>query len=142
MRLAFIGADHEVTGSCTYVECAGKKFLVDFGMEQGLDTLLVGGSDSIGYVAEENAIILYAYYKKFARQTLISVVDVGLSSDIATINEEDLKESMFNLQNQHMEPIIYTPDGAQELCELMGKDSTPKKNFVMNNIDFREVAFE
>ena len=61
---------------------------------------------------------------------------------LGQMNEEDLKESMFNLQNQHMEPIIYTPDGAKELCELMGKDSTPKKNFVMNNIDFREVAFE
>lgn len=38
MKITFIGADHEVTGSCTFVECAGKKFLVDFGMEQGLDT--------------------------------------------------------------------------------------------------------
>lgn len=35
MKLIFIGACHEVTGSCTYIECAGKKFLVDFGMEQG-----------------------------------------------------------------------------------------------------------
>lgn len=61
---------------------------------------------------------------------------------LGQMGEQDLKESMFNLQNQHMEPIIYTPAGAQELCELMGKDSTPKKNFVMNNIDFREVAFE
>lgn len=31
----FIGADHEVTGSCHYVEACGKKFVVDFGMEQG-----------------------------------------------------------------------------------------------------------
>ena len=77
-------------------------------LEQGLDTLLVGGSDSIGYVAEENAIILYAYYKKFARQTLISVVDVGLSSDIASINEEDLKESFnFNFENLEGEGFHY-----------------------------------
>ena len=33
----FIGADHEVTGSCTYLEACGKRFLVDFGMEQGTD---------------------------------------------------------------------------------------------------------
>ncbi len=35
MRLTFIGAAHEVTGSCYYLEAAGKKFLVDYGMEQG-----------------------------------------------------------------------------------------------------------
>ena len=35
MKLMFIGADHEVTGSCYYLEAAGKKFLVDYGMEQG-----------------------------------------------------------------------------------------------------------
>lgn len=37
MKMVFIGAAHEVTGSCTYIEAAGKKFLVDFGMEQGRD---------------------------------------------------------------------------------------------------------
>lgn len=35
MRLTFIGACHEVTGSCYFLEAAGKKFLVDYGMEQG-----------------------------------------------------------------------------------------------------------
>lgn len=38
MKLTFIGADHEVTGSCHYLEAAGKKILVDYGMEQGRDT--------------------------------------------------------------------------------------------------------
>ena len=37
MKLYFIGADHEVTGSCHYVEACGKRFLVDCGMEQGKD---------------------------------------------------------------------------------------------------------
>lgn len=35
MKLTFVGADHEVTGSCHYLEAAGKKILVDYGMEQG-----------------------------------------------------------------------------------------------------------
>lgn len=35
MKLIFIGADHEVTGSCHYLEAAGKHILVDRGMEQG-----------------------------------------------------------------------------------------------------------
>ena len=37
MKLTFIGADHEVTGSCHLLEAAGKKILVDCGMEQGRD---------------------------------------------------------------------------------------------------------
>ena len=39
MRLTFIGAAHEVTGSCYYLEAAGKKFIVDCGMEQGPDQI-------------------------------------------------------------------------------------------------------
>ena len=37
MKLIFIGADHEVTGSCHYLEAAGKHILVDRGMEQGVN---------------------------------------------------------------------------------------------------------
>ena len=37
MKLVFIGADHEVTGSCHYIEACGKHILVDYGMEQGVN---------------------------------------------------------------------------------------------------------
>lgn len=37
MKIMFIGAAHEVTGSCTYIEVCGKRLLVDFGMQQGED---------------------------------------------------------------------------------------------------------
>ncbi|MGX8728138.1 MAG: MBL fold metallo-hydrolase RNA specificity domain-containing protein [Lachnospiraceae bacterium] len=37
MKLTFVGAAHEVTGSCHFLEAAGKKILVDYGMEQGFD---------------------------------------------------------------------------------------------------------
>ena len=37
MKSQFLGATHEVTGSCTLLEVAGKYYLVDCGMEQGAD---------------------------------------------------------------------------------------------------------
>jgi len=38
MKLMFLGATHEVTGSCTLLEACGKRILIDCGMEQGADT--------------------------------------------------------------------------------------------------------
>ncbi len=37
MKLEFLGADHEVTGSCHFLEFGEKRLLVDCGMEQGAD---------------------------------------------------------------------------------------------------------
>lgn len=37
MKLTFLGATHEVTGSCTLLEACGKRIVIDCGMEQGTD---------------------------------------------------------------------------------------------------------
>ncbi len=37
MKIGFLGADHEVTGSCHYMSIDGYNILVDCGMEQGTD---------------------------------------------------------------------------------------------------------
>ena len=40
MKITFLGATHEVTGSCTLLEVGGRYGLVDFGMEQGKDVFV------------------------------------------------------------------------------------------------------
>ena len=37
MKITFVGAAHEVTGSCHYIEVGTKHILVDYGMEQGIN---------------------------------------------------------------------------------------------------------
>ena len=37
MKITFIGATHEVTGSCTLLEVNSRRYLIDCGMQQGID---------------------------------------------------------------------------------------------------------
>ena len=37
MKLSFLGAAHEVTGSRTLLQAGGYNILIDYGMEQGTD---------------------------------------------------------------------------------------------------------
>ncbi len=39
MKLTFFGAARAVTGSCHCVECGGRKYLIDCGLQQGRDEL-------------------------------------------------------------------------------------------------------
>ena len=54
MKITFVGATHEVTGSCYFLEAAGKKFLVDCGMEQGPDNF-----ENIPILCRLRNLILY-----------------------------------------------------------------------------------
>lgn len=61
MKLTFIGAAHEVTGSCHLLQAAGKNILVDCGMEQGPDLYknleLPVSAESVNYVLLTHAHI-------------------------------------------------------------------------------------
>ena len=96
MKIHFLGADHEVTGSCHYVEVGTKKFLVDCGMEQGPDTyenqeIPVNASD-IDYVFVTHAHIDHS----------------GL---------------LPLLYARGFRGTIYSTEATMELCQIMLKDS-------------------
>ena len=45
MKLSFYGADQCVTGSCHCLEAAGKRILIDCGLQQGNDHIWVHNCD-------------------------------------------------------------------------------------------------
>ena len=96
MRLTFIGATHEVTGSCFYLEAAGKKFLVDCGMEQGPD--------------------------QYENQELpVSMADI----DFVLLTHAHIDHSG-NLPLAYAKGFrgnIYATDATCDLCEIMLRDS-------------------
>ena len=63
MRLNFLGADHEVTGSCHFLQACGVNILVDCGMEQGADITVGTLSKSVGseggFVCGDGVLIDY-----------------------------------------------------------------------------------
>src|SRR5512139_3763345 len=49
MKLSFHGADHDVTGSCHMIECAGKRILIDCGLFQGERELEEENAEPFGF---------------------------------------------------------------------------------------------
>lgn len=60
---------------------------------------------------------------------------------LGQLNEKDLKASMFSTTgNQRMDQIIYSEEGIEKLCQLMGADIKPRKEFVFSRIDFSKYG--
>ena len=53
MEITFMGAARCVTGSCTMIETAGKKLLVDCGLRQGRDAKAVPVTDGFTFDPKE-----------------------------------------------------------------------------------------
>ena len=92
MKLTFLGAAREVTGSCTLIEAGGHRFLVDCGMEQGKD--VYPNADLPCAPGEIEAILLtHAHidhsgripylYKNGFRGPIESPSTLSVSSDLA-----------------------------------------------------------
>ena len=63
--------------------------------------------------------------------------DLDRIKGLGQLEEADLKATMFSTTGgQKVDKIIYSPEAAKRLCELMGVDIQYRKEFVMNKIDF------
>ena len=60
MRLTFIGADHEVTGSCHFLEVGNTKVLIDCGMEQG-NNVYQNAELPVGYHEIDYVLLTHAH---------------------------------------------------------------------------------
>ena len=96
MKLEFLGAAHEVTGSCHYLEFADKHVLVDCGMEQGPDL----------YVNQE-----------------IPVNASTIDYVVVTHAHIDHSGLLPMLYNHGFRGQIFTTTATHQLCEIMLKDS-------------------
>ena len=95
MKLEFIGADHEVTGSCHYLEVAGKHMLVDYGMEQGVNVF-----ENVKLPVEE-AMIDYV---------LLTHAHVDHSGMLPLLYARGFRGQ------------VYTTDATADLCSIMLRD--------------------
>ena len=96
MKLTFIRADHEVTGSCTMLEVGGHCGLVDCGMEQGKD------------VYENIAIPVPASELEFVLVTHAHLDHTGL---LPLLYKEGYRGP------------VYATRATSDLCDIMLKDS-------------------
>lgn len=60
---------------------------------------------------------------------------------LGALGEKDLKATLFSSTGgQLMDEIEYSSEGVEQLCNLMGVEIAPRKDFVMSRIDFSEYG--
>jgi len=96
MKLTFLGASHEVTGSCYYLEACGKSILIDCGMEQGKDT----------YENQE-----------------IPVLSADIDTVLLTHAHMDHSGKLPLLVNEGFRGDIHATSATSALCNIMLRDS-------------------
>lgn len=84
-----------------------------------------------------NPISWYYTNKEFDEKRDILKGNIKRIKGLGALNEKDLKATLFSTTGgQVMDKITYSQEGINRLCELMGTGVEPRKEFIMNKIDF------
>ena len=135
MIITFLGADHEVTGSCHYIEVGDKKAIVDCGMEQGRDIYVnqeipvpAGDLDYIFLThahIDHSGLVPLMVKRGFKGQIFATKATCQLCNimlrDSAHIQEFEAQWKSRKAKRAGRETTepIYTTDDAIAACELM-----------------------
>ena len=134
MKLTFLGAAHEVTGSRFLLEACGKNIMVDYGMEQGVDLFenapLPIAESQIDLVLLTHAPIdhsgyLPLLYKNGFRGRIYATKATTDLCKIMLLDSAHIQESDAEWKNRKAErsgkPLVeplYTQEHAMKTCEL------------------------
>ena len=77
----------------------------------------------------------YYYSEKELNERTQKNGDIVFYKGLGQMSPQDLKESLFNLKNQHLEQLMPSEEGIDTLLKLMGEEVSPRKEFVQH-IDF------
>lgn len=153
MKLMFLGAAHEVTGSCHYIEACGKSILLDCGMEQGRDTyenqeIPVSASD-IDYLflshahIDHSGLIPLLYKNGFRGQVYATEATTDLCRimllDSAHIQEFEAQWRNRKNKRAGKEPFepLYTTEDAMAVLEHFVPCDYMQKVAVCDGIEIR-----
>lgn len=134
MKLTFLGAAHEVTGSRTLLQAAGRNILIDYGMEQGTDLyenpplpLAAGAIDClllthahIDHSGLIPALVAQGFHGPiYATEATAKLCGIMLL-DSAHIQESEAQWRNRKAQRSGQEPVtpLYTVADAQAALEL------------------------
>ena len=65
--------------------------------------------------------------------------EITRAKGLCELSPESAHKSMFTEEYQRMDVMEYDPDAINLLIDLMGEDVKPRKEFIMNNIDFSKI---
>lgn len=153
MKIMFIGAAHEVTGSCTYIEIGPHKILVDYGMEQGFNVfenagLPVSPSDIdlvfLTHAHVDHSGNLPLLYKNGFRGEILSTNETANLCNIMLRDCAHIQESEAKYKNRkskragkaQVEPI-YSLTDAENVCKHFRRCEYAKAIQISENIVVR-----
>ena len=65
--------------------------------------------------------------------------EIQRNKGLGSLEPEQARESMFNPEYQRLDIMEYSEEAMSLLYSLMGEDVAPRRDFIMENVDFSEI---